>query len=271
MIERSNGPLRAAGASVRRLLPTLLTCCAALALLLYGPIVQPLHYHEFADTRALLGLPNAADVLSNAGFAVVGAWGLVALWPARHHPALAAGWPGYVLFLIALILTAAGSSYYHLAPDDARLAVDRLPIALACAGLLAAVRAETRADASAARWTVFLAAGAVASVGWWIFTNKLGQGDLRPYLLLQALPLLLIPLWQAAYHAPKDDRIAFATAIALYVLAKAAELSDHALFRALGSMSGHTLKHLAACVAAAVLVMQLRRRVRRDSGSHQAA
>jgi len=264
MIRRSTGPLAAGGAGARRWLPTLLTGCAAVALLLHGPIAQPPHYHEFADTRALLGLPNAADVLSNAGFAVVGAWGLLALWPARRHPALAAGWPGYGLFLMALILTAAGSGYYHLAPDNARLVWDRLPIALACAGLLAAVRAETRPDASALRWTVLLAAGAVASVAWWILTEKHGQGDLRPYLLLQALPLLLIPLWQAAYHAPHDDRIAFGMAIALYVLAKAAELSDHALFSALGSMSGHTIKHLAASAAAAVLVTQLRRRVRPD-------
>jgi hypothetical protein len=32
--------------------------------------------HEFADSRAWLGIPNAGDVLSNAAFAVVGGVGL---------------------------------------------------------------------------------------------------------------------------------------------------------------------------------------------------
>src|SRR4051794_3192167 len=81
------------------LLPTLVTLAAAAALLLHGPIAQPLHYHAFADAHGHLGLPNAANVLSNAGFALVGMWGLVRLWPMRTHPALAAGWPGYALFL----------------------------------------------------------------------------------------------------------------------------------------------------------------------------
>src|SRR5471030_1580202 len=112
-------------------------------MLLHGPIAQLDHYHEFADTRTLFGLPNAADVLSNAGFALVGLWGFVALRGRRHHPTLKVAWPGYRVFLAAIILTAFDSSFYHLAPDNDRLLWDRLPIALACAGLLAAVHAET--------------------------------------------------------------------------------------------------------------------------------
>src|SRR4051812_18029238 len=110
-------------------LPLLFTLILIAAFLLHGPVAQYAHYHQFADTRTLFGLPNAADVLSNLGFALVGLWGLLCLWPKRRSAALAAGWPGYCLFLVTLILTAAGSSYYHLAPDDARLVWDRLPIA----------------------------------------------------------------------------------------------------------------------------------------------
>jgi len=40
---------------------------------------------------------------------------------------------GYWLFLIGLLLTAFGSSFYHLAPNNARLIWDRLPID--CLGL----------------------------------------------------------------------------------------------------------------------------------------
>ena len=57
-------------------LPFSIVLCAGLGLLLVGPIAQPEHFHEFADRRTMFGVPNAADVLSNAGFAIVGLWGL---------------------------------------------------------------------------------------------------------------------------------------------------------------------------------------------------
>lgn len=234
--------------------------CALLAL--HGPIIQLAHYHEFADQSTFLGVPHAGDVLSNAGFAVIGVWGWLRIRPMRSYPAIQAGWHGYQLFLVGLVLTAIGSSFYHLAPDNARLLWDRLPIALACAGLLAAVRTETQFLANGKLTTAWLALFAVGSVAWWYFTDQQGQGDLRPYLLLQALPLVLIPLWQAIYRANRADRIWFGLALLLYVFAKASELRDHELLTALGWVSGHTLKHMLATAAAAVLVARLSYRVR---------
>ena len=245
-------------------LPLLIVLCGALGLLLYGPIVQPERYHEFADRRAMLGVQNGADVLSNAGFAIVGMWGLARLWPARAHRALSGAWPGYCLFLAALVLTTAGSVLYHLAPDNARLVWDRLPIALACAGLLAAVRADSRPDTNGVLAAALLGVAALASVAWWRFTDIAGAGDLRPYGLVQASPLVLIPVWHAIYGAPRDERIAFGAAILLYVAAKAAELNDQALFSALEWLSGHTLKHLLATAASAAITFQLIRRLRPD-------
>ena len=232
------------------------------AFCLYGPISQPAAYHEFADQRMLWGVARGADVWSNLGFALVGLWGLIRLTPQRHRPELAPGWPGYALFLLALVATAAGSAFYHWQPDNFRLIWDRLPIALACAGLLAAVRREThRLDGG---WTeaAVWAMAAVASVAWWYVTGLAGQDDLRPYLLLQCLPLMLVPLWQKAYRAPVADRRAFLWAIGCYVLAKAAELSDHVLFANVHFISGHTLKHLFATLAAALIVWRLTNRVK---------
>lgn len=236
-------------------LPRVVVLAAIGGMLLHGPIAQLAHYHAFADSRPGFGIGNAADVLSNLGFLLVGANGLWRLVPRAGDPALAPGWPGYALFLVALVLIAFGSAWYHLAPDDSRLVWDRLPIALACAGLLAGVAAET-AGASARRWAVRLALVAAVSVAWWHAT-----GDLRPYLLLQGLPLLLVPLWQAIHRAPVADRRAFGLALALYALAKLAELNDHALFETLGWISGHTLKHLLAGLAAAIVTARLARRV----------
>ena len=225
---------------------------ATVGLLVHGPIAQFEDYHAFADQSVWWGVPHAGDVLSNVAFAWVAWWGLLRLlaFRAAGNPAVPTG---YVLFLVALGLTAIGSAVYHLAPDDQRLVWDRLPIALACAGLLAGVHG----DLDPRRGTmllVLLSLLAVASVCWWWATNRSGPGDLRPYLLLQTAPLVLVPLWQSNGERPVAERRAFRLAIGLYVLAKIAELGDHAIYAWLQPLSGHTLKHLLATGAAAVIV-----------------
>ena len=244
-----------------RHLPLLVTVLLALAALFHGPIHQPDGYHNFADQSHRFGVPHFCDVTSNLGFALAAFWGWAILAPARGHPALRCGWTGYRLFLAGLFLTAIGSSWYHLAPDNARLVWDRLPIALACGGLMAGVLGDTlRRECGGI--TAWLALSAVASVAWWYFTDLAGNGDLRPYLLLQGLPILLIPLWQWIYKAADADRLAFGGALALYVVAKFAEINDHEIAAALGTATGHTLKHLLASAAAALIVWRLARRVR---------
>jgi hypothetical protein len=238
-------------------LPLLAAATLCALLVARGPIAQFSGYHAFADQSVLFGVPHGADVLSNIGFALVALWGLLRLWP-MHGP----GRHGYRLFLMALLMTAAGSALYHLAPGDARLVWDRIPIALACAGLMTAVRAECLQKCSSLADSVLLGIFAVLSVLWWYVTGPGGTGDLRPYLLMQGLPLVLIPLWQFIYGAPRRDKLAFGIALALYVFAKLAELSDHALLDALGVVSGHTIKHLLATAAAAVLVARLVERQR---------
>jgi hypothetical protein len=246
----------------------MLSIAGGVLLLLHGPIAQPAHYNDFADRSVLFGIPHARDVLSNLGFAMVATWGWVRLRPNRDHAALARGWYGYRLFLVGLLLTAVGSGYYHLAPDNERLVWDRLPIGLAAAGLLAAVRAETRSDTHASRYAAILTVLAILSVVWWHYTDSPQRpGDLRPYLFLQTLPLVLVPLWQAIYGAPHRDRVWFGVAVLLYVLAKLAEVWDHELLVALGWISGHTLKHLLATAATGVLIGRLSQRLHEQSGS----
>lgn len=248
------------------LLPTLAVAALGVAGLVHGPVVQWPNFHAYADQSVWLGIPHAGDVLSNAGFALVALWGLAA------RVASGPGASGYRLFLWALLLVAAGSAWYHWAPDDSRLVWDRIGVALACAGLLAGVRAEMRgeirgADAPAFTWA--LAAGALASVGWWVLTGGGGEGDLRPYLLLQVAPLLLIPLWLWLGDAARADRVAFGLALAAYALARWAEVRDHEIAAALSGvvpLSGHTLKHLLATLAAAIVVGRRARRKVQDSG-----
>ncbi len=242
-------------------LPLLVTALLSVAALLHGPIAQPSGYHDFADQRVLLGIPHFSDVLSNLGFALVAVWGWSHLAGASRHAGIVHGWAGYRLFLVGLFLTALGSSWYHLDPDNSRLVWDRLPIALACGGLLAGVWGDTRHRDSGASAS-WLALAAVISVAWWYHTDLSGAGDLRPYLLLQGLPILLIPLWQWIHGMPRADRLAFGGALMVYVVAKVAELNDHEVAATLGAITGHTLKHLLATGAAALIVMRLVGRVR---------
>lgn len=247
--------------SLRTHLPLFVTLLLAGLALIHGPIAQLPNYHDFADQHTLFGIPHGADVLSNLGFALVALWGWRRLAAARNHPGLASGWAGYALFLTGLLLTAFGSTWYHLDPDNARLVWDRLPITLACGGLLAGVWGDAR-QRSSAGMACGLALAGIASVAWWYLTELAGSGDLRPYLLLQVLPILLIPLLQWIHGTPRAERWAIAGALLLYVFAKFAEINDHQIAAVLGALTGHTLKHLLATAAAALVVASLMQRVR---------
>ena len=59
---------------------------ATVAMLLQDPIPQPPSFHQFADVRTLLGVPNFWNVASNLVFLAAGAYGLAAY--ARCRPLL---------------------------------------------------------------------------------------------------------------------------------------------------------------------------------------
>lgn len=232
-----------------------LAAAAAIALALHGALPQPADYHAFADARAWLGLPNAANVLSNLPFALIGAWGLWRLSAPQCSPVHAA----WRCFCAALACTGLGSAVYHWAPANASLVLDRLPIAWACAALLCAFLSER----VVARWGkastlcgAFIVA--TASVAWWWLSERQGHGDLRPYLYLQFLPMLLVPAalcmkLRVQNHGGVPDAAWWAV-LALYAAAKLMEFADHSVFDALLFTSGHTLKHLLAAAAALCVV-----------------
>ena len=56
-----------------------------------GPIPQDAGYHDFADQRLLLGVPNLLDVVSNLAFLIVGVAGIVLCVGRRRPPLAAAG------------------------------------------------------------------------------------------------------------------------------------------------------------------------------------
>jgi hypothetical protein len=233
-----------------------LTALLAVVLGLQGPIPQWADYHAFADTRSWLGIPNAANVLSNLPFALVGLWGLRAFAaPGPATPARAA-WIG---LSVALICTAAGSAYYHWAPGNGPLVFDRIPIAWACVAIVAAFLA----DRGLPRWATpgALAIGALAAAAvvlHWYWSEQQDAGDLRLYLFVQMLPMLLVPVALLIGMRPTERGAAVDSAwwavLACYLAAKVAESLDAQLLQALGVLSGHALKHLLAALGAALLL-----------------
>lgn len=236
---------------LRPLLGWIALAACSIGMILHGPIPQWPDYHAFADRREWLGVPNAADVLTNLAFAFVAILGVAMARPVQAPTP--AECTATRAFVACLALIAAGSGYYHLAPDDTRLAYDRLPIALACASLLCAFHGRY-AGVQGRAILPAMSAIAAASVAWWSLTQARDAGDLRPYLLLQAAPLFLVPIWQWAFRVPGRERRRYGLAIALYVLAKACELQDHRLLDLTGVLSGHSAKHLLAASAAAIIL-----------------
>ena len=249
------------GASSRRgacwVLLVLVLAGSFLALLFQQPIPQDLSYHLFADRRALLGMPNFLDVVTNLPFLVVGAVGL------RHcmrYPQTVAP-RSWQCFFAGVALVGLGSASYHLAPSNATLVWDRLPMALAFMGLFVALLAEhTTIDAERLLLGPALLVGMVG-VGWWALAD-----DLRLYIWVQYAPLLAMPLIVGLLPGTYSHRTWLLGGLACYALAKASESMDGRIFQATaGAVSGHSLKHL--CVGLGILVLydMIRRRRQRFS------
>jgi len=248
-----------------------LTTTMILAFLLLPRIPQPPAYHLFADHRRFLGIPNFGDVISNLPFAVIGIWGVMFLLRSGSHQVnghfLDQRERGpYLLVFVGLLLTAFGSSYYHLCPDNARLVWDRLPMTIAFMSMVAAIIAE-RISVRAGLWLlpILLLIG-VGSVVQWYVSEVRGIGDLRFYAAVQtysALVLLLAFIFPQRYTRGFD----LAVVVGLYGLAKALEALDKAIFAAGHMVSGHTLKHLAAATAGYWILRMLGKR-RPFSPSH---
>jgi hypothetical protein len=256
-------------------LAALLLAAGLAGLLLYGRIPQNPAYHGLADRRTLLGIPNALDVLSNLAFLVVGWLGLRVSLRGGGRPGATSPfadpwerWPAVALFG-GTLLTAFGSAWYHLAPSNARLVWDRLPMTLLFMGLLTALVADRLSLRLARR--VFLPALllGLGSVVYWRLTESRGAGDLRPYALVQFGSLLAVVLLTtlrppaATARGRSGDTLWLLAALGAYVVAKIFESVDHQIFALTGVVSGHTLKHLAAAAAVWCLVARLAARVSR--------
>jgi len=204
------------------------------ALPLLPPILQSQDYHQFADARVVLGVPNFWNVISNIPFVVIGAVGVA------HYRDTAA----IVFIFFGIFLTGFGSSYYHWSPNDDTLVWDRLPMALAFMAILAnAVEERVNARAGAVLLWPLLAVGIFSLLLWrW-------SGDLRLYGWVQFFPCVALPLMFLLFAPKYTGTHYWIVATVVYALAKLFEYLDEQIYALGHVLSGHTLKHLVAAAA----------------------
>ena len=238
-----------------------LAAVVAVAALLSPRTDLPPSYHHFADQRAWLGIPNFGDVASNLAFLVAGLCGLVFLSRESSRTQFIDSverWP-YVLVFLGLVLTAFGSAYYHLAPDNTRLVWDRLPMTVVFMPLVAAQIGE-RINVKLGLWLLpFLTAIGIGSVLQWHWTVVHAVPDVRFYAAVQlySVAALFIVLLLPPRYTRGSDLLAVAS---LYLLAKICEAADYQIFSLGHFVSGHTLKHLAAGAAGFLILRMLQKR-----------
>jgi hypothetical protein len=194
------------------------------AIVFFLVVAPPLHqdqsYHAFADRRTILGIPNLWDVISNLPFLIIGVIGLLTF---RDFPTR--------LLFLGVFFTAFGSAYYHLAPDNPRLVWDRLPMTVTFMCLFA-IAIKQRA------LVIPLVILGVVSVVWWSLTDNLWLYGLVQFGTMAAIFVI------AARTEPRLWPV-----IIFYSLSKIAEYFDKQIYSVF-PLSGHTLKHLLAGIAA---------------------
>ncbi|MGB1240013.1 MAG: ceramidase domain-containing protein [Pseudomonadales bacterium] len=219
-----------------------LTAVLSIVAMLLSPVItQDPSYHNFADRRAMLGVDNALNVLSNLPFLLVALHGYYLL-QRRALEVNVKSRSAYRIFYVSIGQVSFGSGYYHLAPTDQTLIWDRLPMTLAFMALVSIVIGEFIDKLIAQLLLIPLLILGLSSVVYWAYS-----GDLRFYALIQFYPMLAIVTLLITFGATRRTAH-YWWLLSAYIAAKLFEHFDLEIEQLLGAISGHPLKHLAAAI-----------------------
>jgi hypothetical protein len=233
---------------------TILAATAIAAALLLPKIPHPPSYHDFADDRSFMGMPNALDVLSNIPLVVLGAFGIGICLKNRSRNPKTESFGLKILFFATVLLTGFGSSIYHWQPGNDSIVWDRIPLSVTFMILFLVVLADRISPKIAGKllWPTLMA-GPI-SVFYWRWSELEGAGDLRFYGIVQLLPMLLIPAAMILQPKGSIKNRDIWKSFAWYACAKLFEFQDRPIFEWTGCLSGHTLKHICAGIAVCYLL-----------------
>ena len=220
-----------------------------IGLAIQEPIAQDPQYHNFADGRTLLGIPNFWDVMSNLPMGIIGIAGLhYSIKTMTSRVDFVTKWLPVILSF-GIFLACFGSAYYHWAPDNFTLVWDRLPMTLMFMPILALLIYDFMGKKIGTVAFYVLIPLGIFSVFYWHFTELAGKGDLRLYAFVQFGPMVLAPIMIWLFYK-KTSYINWVWYIlGWYIVAKLAEQYDYQLYQITGFWSGHTIKHLVASIS----------------------
>ena len=230
----------------------------------FDPVPQDPGYHDFADQRSWLSIPNFGDVVSNLLFILVGVlgiWQLTIVADDRDRFILPSERTPFAIAMLGIALVGLGSAYYHWSPQNQTIVWDRLPIAFATMAVFSMVIAERIGVRIGLSLLPVLLSLGVGSVVYWYFTEIAGRGDLRPYGLVLFFPLLGIALLLLLFPPRYTGERFLWALLGFYIVGRVMELFDKEVFQLTGEgISGHTLKHIFSAFACYELVRYVQHR-----------
>lgn len=224
-------------------------------------IAQSSDYHEFADTRTILQVPNFWNVISNLPFLMIGLSGMFCFFKPVKHQGKDDLSVNRLVFFIGIFLTGIGSSYYHLHPDNASLLWDRLPMTIAFTAFFSLVLGEFISVRAGQRSLFPLVLLGIIALVYWRMTAERGMEDLRFYVLIQFLPVLLIPIILLLYKANRNLKHYFWLVLLSYGVAKLFETFDDSVYVKVTWISGHSLKHMFAALGPGIFLWMHRDKI----------
>jgi len=251
--------------AVRTIILLAVSVTFIVAVILHGRFPQDLQYHNMADQRTFLYIPNFFNATSNLFFLLVGGYGLYFVSQPfkklqntfiRSQERIF-----YFMFFLGTVLVTFGSGYYHLYPSNQTLIWDRLSIPIAFMSFFSALLAE-RINFKLGLYLLFpLILLGLVSVGYWDYTEMIGQGDLRFYLIVLYLPIMLMPFLLLIYEPAYTSQGYIWLAYIAYILSKYFEYEDRLTYQQLHqTLSGHTIKHLLIVLGCYFILVYLKKR-----------
>jgi hypothetical protein len=213
-------------------------------------------YGRFADDAG--SRFNERNVLSNLGFVIVGAAGV--LWAMRHRRELADDSAAVLTLFGGVIATAFGSAYFHLTPLDGgelnrfTLLWDRIPMTVAFAGLLALVLRDRVFHRPNRVALPMLALIGIATTLYWYWS-----WDLYPYAFFQLFAAAGTLLMISTLRPSFTESGYVAAGVFLFGISKVFEDFDRAI-HSRWHVGGHPLKHIAGAMAALMILFWLQKR-----------
>jgi hypothetical protein len=224
----------------------------AAGLLAWGPVPLVAETHGYADERGAFGLANAWNVLANGPLLVAALYGLqvesrsdAPLWLRRSRQA----------FHASVGLGAVAAAIYHLMPGNGLYLATQVAMAAGFLMLTGAVLGERVHPGFASPMMLGAAALApIVAAGAAVLVGSPGPTDLWPLLLLQIMPVLVVPAGALGLPGSQTRAGDWIVLLVIYALARACHLSDATILTVTGGVvSGHTLMHLGFAVATAWL------------------